>query len=125
MVRGLCSAATPRSAASRSARDWPNRRREEFDVLAHRQVGIEILAETLRHVGDTRADRSAVTRIGHVAVQHLDPAGLDLAGAGDDGEQRRLADTIGTDQSDDAAAGNVERHRIERANSRRSEASDR
>ena len=51
---------------------------EEFDVLAHAQVGIEILAQPLRHIGDARADRGAVRRIGHVAIEHEGGAGLDL-----------------------------------------------
>ena len=45
---------------------------EEFDVLADAEVGIEILAQTLRHVGDARTDSAAMARIGHVAAEHLD-----------------------------------------------------
>ena len=30
---------------------------EKLDVLADAEIGIEVLAQTLRHVGDARADR--------------------------------------------------------------------
>ena len=52
--------------ARRAARDAPlalaaalaEQAAEELDVLAHAEVGIEVLAEPLRHVGDARADRA-------------------------------------------------------------------
>ena len=78
--------------------------REELDVLAHAEVGIEVLAEPLRHVGDARADLRAVARVRHVAAEHLDRAGLNALGAGDDAQQRRLSHAVGTDQADEAAA---------------------
>ena len=72
---------------SRSARGLSEQAAEELDVLADAEIGIEVLAEPLRHVGDARADRGAVRRIGHVAAEHVGLAGLDLPGAGDDREQ--------------------------------------
>jgi hypothetical protein len=88
---------------------------EEVDVLEHRERRIEVPAEALRHVGDARADRPAVARIGHVGAEHLDPAGLHRARPRDQREQARLADAVGTDQPDHAAGGKVEAHRIEGA----------
>ena len=52
-------------------------------------------------------------RIGHVAAQHLDPAVLDALGAGDEAQQRRLADAVGADQADDAVCRNIERDAVE------------
>ncbi len=54
------------------------------------QGGIEVLAKTLRHIGDTRAGILAVAGIGHVAAQtqKLHLALLDGARAGD--ERQRL-----------------------------------
>ena len=45
---------------------------EEVDVFAHGEVGIEVLAEPLRHVGDARAGGLPVTRIRHVAAENRD-----------------------------------------------------
>jgi len=56
---------------------------EELEVLEHRQRRVEVLAQPLRHVGDTRADRAAVAGIAHVAVEHLHLALLQLARTGD------------------------------------------
>ena len=52
-------------------------------------------------------------RIGHVAAEHVDLAGLDLPGAGDEAQQRRLADAVGPDQPDDAAGRKRQRHAVE------------
>jgi hypothetical protein len=74
---------------------------EEFDILADAEVGIEVLAQPLRHIGDPRADRPAVAPIGHVAAQHGDASLLDAPRAGDQAEQRRLADAVGSDDTGD------------------------
>ena len=76
---------------------------EELDVLADAEIGIEVLAEALRHVGDARADGGAVRRHRRCRRRARDAPGLDLPGAGDEAEQRRLADAVGTDQPDHAA----------------------
>ncbi|MPN02349.1 hypothetical protein SDC9_149565 [bioreactor metagenome] len=55
--------------------------REELQVLFHRQGGVEVLAQALRHVGDARADAVAVRLAAHVAAQHGDAAGLQRARA--------------------------------------------
>ena len=61
---------------------------EELDVLADAEVGIEVLAEALRHIGDARADRGAMRGIGHIAAEDADLSRLDLPRAGDEREQR-------------------------------------
>ena len=48
--------------------------------------------------------------IGHVSTEHMDLAGLDLLRAREDGQQRRLADTVGTDQRDETSLPQIERH---------------
>ena len=58
---------------------------EKLDVFADAEIGIEVLAQALRHIGDARTDRGAMRGIGHVAVEHIDLAGLDLPRAGNDG----------------------------------------
>ena len=86
---------------------------EEVDVFPDAEVGIEVLSQALRHKGDARADRAAMARIGHVAAQNFHPAVLDALGAGDEAQQRRLADAVRADHSDDAVRRNIERDRVE------------
>ena len=57
---------------------------EELYVLAHAQVGVEVLAETLRHVGDARTDSGAMRGVRHVAPENEHASGLDLARARDE-----------------------------------------
>ena len=52
--------------------------------------------------------------IRHVSVEHHDFAGLNLAHAGDEGEQGGLADAIGPDQSRHALGRNIEGEVVER-----------
>ena len=52
--------------------------------------------------------------VGDVAAEHLGAAGLNLARAGDDAEQRRLADAVRPDQADHASGGQRDTHRVER-----------
>ena len=99
---------------SRSARDCPNRPAEKFDVLANAEIGIKVLAETLRHIGDARADRGAMRRIGHVAVEDADCARLNLPCAGDDRQCGRFADAVRTDQADQATCRHDEADIVER-----------
>ena len=77
---------------------------EEIQVLEHRQRRIEVLAQALRHVGDVRADVAPVACVGHVAAEHLDAAGLQLARPGDQRQQAGLADAVGADQANHAAS---------------------
>src|SRR5690606_30796600 len=56
---------------------------EELEVLRNRQRRVEIAPQALWHVGDARADVATVAPLGHVAVEHLHAAALDLPGAGD------------------------------------------
>src|SRR5271166_992777 len=42
---------------------------EKFDVFANAEIGIEVLAQTLGHIGDTPANRGTMPGIGHVAVE--------------------------------------------------------
>ncbi len=92
----------------------PEHAAEEFHVFADAQIGIEVFSQPLRHIGDARADRGAVRGARDVASQHKDASRLDLPRAGDDAQQRRLADAVGADQADHAAAGQVDRDRVER-----------
>ena len=50
----------------------------------------------------------------HVSVEHHDLAGLNLAHAGDQGEQGGLADAVGPDQSRHALGRNIEGQVVER-----------
>ena len=88
---------------------------EKVGVLEDRQRRVEVLAQTLRHVGDARAGLPAEAGVGHVAAEHLDPSLLDAAGAGDQSQQAGLADAVRADQPDHAAGRQIERDFIERA----------
>ncbi len=81
---------------------------EEVHVLEYRQAGVEVLAEPLRHVRDPGRDAVAVALIADVATEDLDASALNLARAGDQVEQRGLADSVRPDQSDHDAGGNVD-----------------
>ena len=93
---------------------------EEVDVLEDGERRVEVLAQPLRQVGDARADGVAVRGVGDVAAEHLDRARLDLAYAGDQAEQRRLADAVRADQADHASGRDVEVDVVERDASCRS-----
>ena len=92
----------------------PEQPAEKLDVLADSEVGVEVLAQALRHVGDARADPEPVGRIRHVAAQDECLAGLDLAGAGDDAEQRRLPHAVWADQARHAAGWDFDLDAVER-----------
>jgi len=96
----------------RSASGLAEQAAEEVDVLEHRQCGVEILAQPLRHVGDARADAGAVAGILHVAAQHLHRALLDLACAGDQRQPGGLAHAVRADEADHAPGREVERHTV-------------
>lgn len=49
----------------------PKKPCEELDVLAQAEIGIEIPAEALQHVGDARAYRRPVPRIRHIRPRAL------------------------------------------------------
>src|SRR5690606_15888055 len=72
----------------------PEKPAEEVDVFVDGKRRVEILSETLGHVGDARPDAPAMARIGDVAAQDLDLAGLESAGAGDQRKKARLADAV-------------------------------
>ena len=83
---------------------------EEIDILEDGQGGIKVLAETLRHIGDTRAGILAVARIGHIAAQNLHLAFLDGARAGDERQQARFAHTVRPDKPDHPPGGDLDRY---------------
>ena len=57
---------------------------------------------------------AAMGAVGHVSVEHRDFAGLDLADAGDQREQRGLAHAVRADHPDHALGRNIEREVVER-----------
>ena len=92
----------------------PEQTAEKFDVFADAEVGIEVPAQALRHIGDAGADRGAMRGIRHVAAEHTNFSRLDLPDAGNDTQQRRFADAVGADQSDELARRKGKRQRVER-----------
>ena len=87
---------------------------EEIEVLRHAEGRIEVLAEALRHVGDAVVAGGSMRLHRHVAAQRLDVALLNLAHAGDQAEQGRLADAVRSDQADHAFGGDLQAHVIQR-----------
>src|SRR4029077_6571251 len=87
---------------------------EEVDVVEHAERRIEIAAQPLRHVGNAAVTRPAMVLIRHVAVEHNDFAGLNLAHASDEGEQGGLADAVGPNQSSHAPGRNLEGEVVQR-----------
>jgi hypothetical protein len=51
--------------------------------------------------------------IGYVGTKHLDGSSLNLARARNQAQQGRFADSVGPEESDHAAGGDLHRHRIE------------
>ncbi len=87
---------------------------EEAQVLADADLLIEVLAESLRHIGNARADGTAMPRIAHAAAEDRDRSGLQLSRSGDEAEKCGLSGTIGTDDARHPAARQFERDIVER-----------
>ena len=87
---------------------------KEVDVLGHRQRGIQVLAQALRHVGNARAHVTTVRGAGHVAVEHLHLARLDAPGPGQQGQQGGLAHAVRPDETDHAPCRDVHADIVER-----------
>ena len=69
----------------------PEEAPEEVNALDHREIGVEVSAQSLRHISDPRADAAPVKGLAHVAPEGDHAAVLDLAHTRDQAEQRRLA----------------------------------
>ena len=82
---------------------------EKVDILEDRKRGVEVLAQALRHIGDTRAGFLAMRGKRHVAAQDLDPTRLNGAGARNERKQARLADAVRSDQTDHQTRRDVQR----------------
>jgi len=87
---------------------------EELQVFLHRQGGVEVLAQALRHVGNARAHRLPVPSPCHVAAQHLDAPLLDGARAGHQGHQAGFAYAVRADQPHHAPRRDVQRDVLQR-----------
>jgi hypothetical protein len=68
---------------------------EKFDILPDAEVGIEVPAEPLGHVGDARAYLSPVGLRPHVTAEHSDIARLNLTRPGNGRQQGRLTHAVG------------------------------
>ncbi len=87
---------------------------EEGDILRHREIGVEIAAQALRHIGDARLHGFARAAAGEIDAQRRDAALLQLLGAGGQRQQGGFADPIGPDQSQRRARRQVEAHILQR-----------
>ena len=83
---------------------------EETQVLLDRHVLIE--REAARHVADVLADLLVVLH--HVEPIHYGLARVGQQQGGEDAEQRGLASSVGTDESENLALLHVERHTLQR-----------
>ncbi len=88
--------------------------REELQVFFHRERGVQVLAQPLRHIGDPGTYVLAVPAQGHVTPQHLDPALLHRTGPRHQCQQAGLAHAIRTDEPHHAPGGKVQGHGIQR-----------
>src|SRR5262249_31593238 len=86
----------------------------KIDALKAAQRRIKFAAEALRHIGDACALRGAIRLVGHVAVEDRDAALLDDPNAGNQPQQRRLADAVRTDQADHAAGRDLDAYIVKR-----------
>src|SRR5690606_22998173 len=88
---------------------------EEVDVLEYREGRIKVLAQPLRHIGDARADPAPPLGISHVFPEDDHLSLLNFSGAGDEGQEARFANAIGSDQSDHPPSRYLEAHTVESA----------
>ena len=95
------------------AEEKPKQPRHEVDVRPNTQLVVQVLAQTLGHVGDLRANGATVPRVGHVAVKHRQTPPLDSLRAGDQGHQGRFTHPVGTNHADHAAGRDVEGNAVE------------
>src|SRR5208337_2376400 len=86
----------------------------EIHIFEHAERRVEIAAEALRHVSDARVGALPERLVLEVSIERPDLAGLDLAHAGDQAEQSRLADAVRADEAGHASAGNFKRYIVER-----------
>ena len=111
------SPVAPSSSAIRQERSCaglPEQAAEKLDVLADAEIGIEVLAQSLRHVGDARAQRVAVRVVRHVAAEDVNDPGLDPPGAGDHAQQGGFSHAVGSDEPNHAASRKFERDAVQR-----------
>ena len=87
---------------------------EELQILLHRQRGVEVLAQALRHVGNARADGIAVLFAAHIAAQRLYLAALQGACAGNQRQQAGFAHAVRADQADHDACRNLQAQSAQR-----------
>ena len=90
---------------------------EKIDIVEDRKRRIEVPAQPLRHECDAWVRAVAVGGAGHVAVEDFNVAFLDRPSAGNQRQQARFADPVGTDHSHHATGRNVERNGVERLRS--------
>ena len=91
----------------------PEQTAEEIDILEHGERLIEVLPQSLGHVGDVRADCAAVLHAGHVPAQHLDRPALDHPCAGNERKEARFADAVRPDDANHPARRQIERDRVQ------------
>ena len=87
---------------------------EKIQVLEHGQGRVQILAQTLRHIGDARANLAPVRRAGHIAAQHPQGALLQLARTGNQRQQAGFSHPVRADHPHHAVSGNLQRNVIQR-----------
>ena len=87
---------------------------EEVDVLEDREGGIEVLSQSLRHIGDAGEDRLAMSCIGDIAAQHVNPPRWNDAGTGEQRQEAGFADAIRPDEADHAPGRHIQCHVSER-----------
>src|SRR5208337_3034435 len=92
----------------------PEQAAKKLDVLADREIGVEVLAQSLRHEGDACANREPMGSIRHVSAENEGFSRLDLPGAGDDAQKRGFSHAVRADQSRHAAGRYFDPDAVER-----------
>ena len=86
----------------------------KIDVFIHAQSGIQIFAQTLRHIGDAVRQLTTHRFAGHIAAQHRHPALLNHPHSRHQRQQRRFAHPVWPDQAHSHPARDGERNIIQR-----------
>ena len=110
-ARGRQQPPDPRLALLRSVPEQPA---EEFQILPHRKLGVEVPPEALRHVGDSGLHAAAMARVAHVAAERLDPPCLDAPRAGEEAEEGGLPHPVRPDDPGQRPARDLQRQAAQR-----------
>ena len=86
----------------------------EKDTIGKALENPDVWKLYMNHIRDCLKNDFYCDIAADILTQDIDMTCLDFPCAGNQRQQRRFADTVGADQTDHAAAGDIERHIVQR-----------